>query len=96
MTTFILAFYCHAFKAHAALSPSFFFTIWVGTGIVCSALPKSSPDQQSLHFPGHTPVHPYLSGAKEDWLGFVAGFRFIGWLSQQLVPDFIPKRVPFY
>ena len=96
MTTFILAFYFHAFKAHAALSPSFFFTIWVGTGIVCSALPKSSPDQQSLHFPGHTPVHPYLSGAKEDWLGFVAGFRFIGWLSQQLVPDFIPKRVPFY
>lgn len=57
---------------------------------------NQTPDQQSLHFPGHTPVYPYLSGAKEDWLGFVAGFRFIGWLSQQLVPDFIPKRVPFY
>jgi len=60
------------------------------------ALPKPSPDQQSLHLPGHTPMYPYLSSAKEDWLGFVAGFRFIGWLSQQLVPDFIPKRVPFY
>lgn len=96
MTTLILAFYFHAFKAHAALSPSLFFMIWAGTDIICSALPKPSPDQQSLHFPGLTLVYPYLSSAKEDWLGFVAGFRFIGWLSQQLVPDFIPKRVPFY
>lgn len=96
MTTLILDFYFQAFKAHATLSLSLVFNIWAGTDIVCSTLPKPIPDEQSLPFPGHTQVYPYLSSAKEDWLGFVAGLRFIGWLSQQLVPDSIPKWVPFY
>lgn len=44
----------------------------------------------------HMLLCPYLPGAKEDRLRLVASLCFIGWLSQELVPDVVPKWVPFY
>lgn len=63
-----------------------------GTVLIGAAFQQGTPTLTRVH----TQLCPYLSSAKENRLGFMASFRFIGWLSQELVTDLIPKWVPFY